>query len=583
MGNCRNLRTSIVRSLLIGSLSLGLAFNNLQVSRTSITAASEMGFTYYVDGANGSDSNSGISRDQAWRTIQKAANTIVAGDTTTILPGKYYERIRITRSGTSGAPITFQAEGSVITRGFTIIANYISVFGFEISDTPNHSNDGWGIYVEGSYCDIEENYIHSTLEGGISIYSDLGREAGTSYCLVRNNRLYRNTLAGIVVYGRNNLIEGNEIWGTIQYSPGYGDADGIRFFGSGHIIRANYIHDISYGPENTDPHIDCFQTWAGGDREVGHDIAFERNVCINLEAHASGEVGQGFMIEDANHLTIRNNIIRAYRIVNAHNSSYLKIENNTFTNDLSLPLNYHPFMIDLGETPYVVIRNNIMYDPEAHVLIADDQSGQGLDVGYNCVYRSDGQNPEGYPYPHDLWQVNPLLVNPGANDFHLLPTSPMINAGITTDYVVDDFDGFPRPLGFGFDIGAYEFPYRISTNPPIVHKNDTLSITIFFGTNGQPVTITSTLPIQLDYLSSTATCPATVTYSNLNRTVTYTGNPLPALDCNLQIFTQVNTDQKVSVTMSTTIDNDLLTLQKISKSVILNGLPHYLTLIQKKR
>jgi hypothetical protein len=63
-------------------------------------------------------------------------------------------------SGASGAPITFQAEGTVIMRGFTIRANYISIIGFEITDTPDDSEDGVGIIVEGSYCLIDGNYIH---------------------------------------------------------------------------------------------------------------------------------------------------------------------------------------------------------------------------------------------------------------------------------------------------------------------------------------------------------------------------------------------------------------------------------------
>ena len=40
------------------------------------TASASAAHTYYVDGAEGSDANPGISRDQAWRTIQKAATTM---------------------------------------------------------------------------------------------------------------------------------------------------------------------------------------------------------------------------------------------------------------------------------------------------------------------------------------------------------------------------------------------------------------------------------------------------------------------------------------------------------------------------
>ncbi|MFC1889762.1 right-handed parallel beta-helix repeat-containing protein [Thermodesulfobacteriota bacterium] len=48
----------------------------------------------------------------------------------------------------------------------------------------------------------------------------------------------------------------------------------------------------------------------------------------------------------------------------------------------------------------------------------------------------------------------PIFV--GGGDYRLTPFSPCIDAG-THAGVTEDFDGFPRPLGDGFDIGAHEF------------------------------------------------------------------------------------------------------------------------------
>ena len=57
---------------------------------------------------SGSDSNAGTLA-QPWRTIQKAASTVVAGDTVHIRAGTYTERVTINnRDGTSVAPIVFQ-------------------------------------------------------------------------------------------------------------------------------------------------------------------------------------------------------------------------------------------------------------------------------------------------------------------------------------------------------------------------------------------------------------------------------------------------------------------------------------------
>jgi parallel beta-helix repeat protein len=391
---------------------------------------------------------------------------MAAGDSTTVLAGNYSERVQVTRSGSPGAPVTYRAEGTVTMKGFTVKADYIAISGFDITDTDDVWNNGWGIFVEGSYCDIERNYVHFATRGGIIIWASPGDGSETSHCIVKNNRLYRNAMAGIQVYGRDNLIEGNEIWGTIQYHPKWAnppdwvDADGIRFFGAGHIIRKNYIHDIKYGiPENVNPHIDCFQTWGDTDHEAAQNIIVEQNLCINLQVQTSGETGQGFMLEQAIDLTIRNNIIQAYRGVNSVGSRNLTIVNNTFTGDLSLTTAYSPMGIKLGTTPDTIIKNNIFYDlPATIIQIGDTVSRQGLDIGYNCVYRSDGRTLEGSPYPHDLWNVDPMFVDALANNFHLRPDSPAIDAGQSLASVVDDFDDNPRPQGAGYDIGAYELP-----------------------------------------------------------------------------------------------------------------------------
>lgn len=423
-----------------------------------------LGQVYYVS-PEGNDASPG-SRAEPWATIQRAADQVMPGDNVIILAGTFNERIQITRSGGFGSPITFQAEGAVVLRGFSIHANYITISGFEITNTPDDPVDGVGVFVHGTNCVIEGNYIHDTTRDGIDLEAVSGHYAETRNCIIRNNRLYRNTLTGIAVTGQDHFVEGNEIWGTIQYNPNWinppdwVDADGIHFHGSGHIFRKNYIHDIKYGiPENRNPHIDCFQTWGDdGYHEASTNVLFEQNLCDNAQVQALPEAGQGFMLGDAHNLTIRNNIIKAYKSVNIVGGGKLTIVNNTFVSDLNLPAIYDPVGVTLSACPNVAIKNNIFYNLLGHnIWVGDDVSRQGLDVGYNSLYRSDGKPLWDSPFPHDLWGIDPMLVNPVLGDFHLRSSSPLIGAGVTRSDVPNDFDGAARPQTKRFDIGALQY------------------------------------------------------------------------------------------------------------------------------
>jgi len=59
---------------------------------------------FHVDGANGSDSNSGLSRDDAFATIQKAVDAAWSGDTVLVWPGVYREEVLL-----SGKALTLQS------------------------------------------------------------------------------------------------------------------------------------------------------------------------------------------------------------------------------------------------------------------------------------------------------------------------------------------------------------------------------------------------------------------------------------------------------------------------------------------
>lgn len=67
------------------------------------------GRTFYVSESGGDDATGDGTQDHPWRTIQKAADAVIAGDTVIIRQGIYREMVVPAESGIEGHPITFRA------------------------------------------------------------------------------------------------------------------------------------------------------------------------------------------------------------------------------------------------------------------------------------------------------------------------------------------------------------------------------------------------------------------------------------------------------------------------------------------
>ena len=421
--------------------------------------------TYYVDNNVGSDANPG-TQSQPWKSIQKAANTAMPGKTILVQAGTYDENVKINTSGTASARIIFQAAGKVVTHGFTVHANYVTINGFEITNkVPDFS--GWGVYLAGSNDLVENNDIHDTSWGGIIAFANMADPALASNDLIQHNKIYQVGQMGIDLRGRNNIAEYNDISYVMQYPdwltnlPSWADADGIHFHGQGHILRGNYIHDISYSqPENISPHIDCFQTFADANHEAASNIVIEQNRCDNdFLVHSTGEGGSGFTIADASDILIRNNLVDAFVNVFLLNDTSISILNNTLIGNLRQNVNLSPTGVQINAgTTNTVIENNIFYNQPGNIIYV---KGAQPISGKNIIYRDDGQqinSNDTYSPVNDLWDINPLFVDSQNGDYHLQAGSPAIDAGYNLNQSVpNDFAGTIRPQGQDYDIGAYEY------------------------------------------------------------------------------------------------------------------------------
>src|ERR1700739_2243772 len=64
--------------------------------------------SFYVDGTNGNDANSGTSLASAWKTIQQSFNNATPGSIVYIKAGTYKTQLTVNVSGLPGKPIEFR-------------------------------------------------------------------------------------------------------------------------------------------------------------------------------------------------------------------------------------------------------------------------------------------------------------------------------------------------------------------------------------------------------------------------------------------------------------------------------------------
>ena len=183
------------------------------------------GQTFYVS-RQGSNENPG-TREQPWLTIQKALDTLTAGERALVRGGTYVEDLLMRRAGSPSEPITvsaFPGERVAIrpasrwgdTYAIEITGSYFRLRGFVLEGARGSSSTN--VYFESGAHDVElsNNEIRFSQDQGIF------SERTTRNLHIIGNRIHDNGVRrvfgqhqshGIYLEGRNHLIANNVIYG----------------------------------------------------------------------------------------------------------------------------------------------------------------------------------------------------------------------------------------------------------------------------------------------------------------------------------------------------------------------------------
>lgn len=408
-------------NLLCGTAALTLTI-------TSGVAAAD---TFHV-APTGADTAAGTDT-APWRTIQRAADAVTAGDTVVIHAGTY-AGFRVGARGTEDAPITFAGDDDARIVG-------------------SATADRDVVHVEGgAWIRIEGLHVSGATRAGISALD-------CEHITVRGNRVDANGRWGVFSsFCDDLLVEDNEISRSGTEHGVYASNSADR-----PVIRRNTIWGNGMCGVHMNGDINV-----GGDGVISGAIV-EDNV-IRDNGRRGGSAINGDGITGA---LIRNNVldgnhasgISLYRIDGGAPSTGNRVVNNTvrMASDARWAVN-----IQDGSTGNV-LRNNVLLHASpsrgAIDLCATCVAGTTSDhnavvgrflVGGAAVGLAGWRARTGMDAASFVATAAELFTDPAASDLSLRAGSPAIDRGVADDAPARDADGIARPQGAAIDLGALE-------------------------------------------------------------------------------------------------------------------------------
>ena len=304
--------------------------------------------------------------------------------------------------------------------------------------------------------------ITLTIEAGVNVVvSTTGDEDGdgipdTSGMLIVEGGLQINgTAASRVTFAPSSGVAGS--WYGIVVEAGVGSVS-INYASIGGATLGVYSRRPGSGV--TINHVHFFDAFLSG--VLVEDGAPQILASLFTVASTATPQNAGIRVFSSGHPTITNNVIVGFDFgidLNQNVTTTTFITNNTIVYgqtgirvDPDSGTSLDVFITNNNVNPFIVGSKGIDVEAAAGVNVVLSHNNVTGDTPYTGIVAGPGSISA---YPEYV----------SATDFHLLASSPLIDAGTATNAPNVDFDGASRPAFAAHDIGAYEFN-NSSVAPP---------------------------------------------------------------------------------------------------------------------
>ncbi len=356
---------------------------------------------------------------------------------------------------------------------------------------------GGGLFILSATATLSNSWVYSNTANDDPLLPL--SEGGGLYLASGASTLYANTIAtntaqyggGVALSLSEATVSRNSIFGNLANDGGWGG--GLYIEASTVDLNHNAITTNSadtgsggglaaqYGTLTLSDNIIASNTitdvaGAGGGVYLNFTIAgFTNTVIVDNEAG----LGDGVYVAPVSsvnfkHTTLANNT--------GGDGSGIYVESSSFTT------------VNLINTILVSHTVGVSADADATVDLNSTLFGGGTNTsGTGTIINTN------------VYGGNPGFANPSAGDYHLTSSSAALDVGIDAG-VTTDLDGLTRPIGLGFDLGAYEL-----YNPALSVSKGASGSALPGGVVTYTVRITNTGNVTLTtYLSDTL--PTSVTF-----------------------------------------------------------------------
>lgn len=436
---------------------------------------------FYV-ATTGNDANPG-TQNAPWRTIQKAANTVLPGSIVNVRGGIYQEAVTVNVSGSAtGGYITFQSYGSekaiidgtglsvpnadnalllMQDRSYLIFQN-LTLRNYRSSQANRYPN---GILIQGvsHHIELRNNLLHNietTYRGPFNETQGAGAHGilvlGTSATAAINNLVIdsnelRNLKLGwsesLTLNGNvdgfsitNNIIHDNNNIG-IDISGGYDYVeipDEVNAARNG-VIRGNHVYNItSNGNPAYSPGYGAGGIYVDGGRNVTIEQNRIHHVDFGIELASENAGWATSNVTARNNLVYFNNsagiAIGGYNDKDVGYTENCVIVNNTFFR------NNQQQEEDTGElyiqydTRNNIIQNNIFFAGNDNILIWNGYTANiGNNIDYNIYFALGGANGSTWNWKNITYNSFSAYQATTGNDSHSRFIDPKLTNLTTPD------------------------------------------------------------------------------------------------------------------------------------------------------